>query len=110
MQACPERRNIVYISLTNGVDISKFILKNNESFVLKPGVFTTTIKHVSKREVNAQVFGLHPDTNAHGKVNPKDPVIYGVCPVAPGSTVLAGKRTGTESTECKLKDGEKEPI
>ena len=32
--------------------------------------------------------------NAHGKVNAKQPVTYGVYPGAPGSSLLAGKRNG----------------
>ena len=128
VQACPERKNVVYITLCNGVDMSKFIMNNNESFILKPGVRTTTIKHVSKREVNVQVFGLHPDTkddavirylNAHGQVSSKDPVIYGVYPGAPGSSLLAGKRNGNRIYSVEVKknigsthiiDGEKVSI
>lgn len=103
VQACPERRNVVYITLANGIDITKFIKNSNESFILKQGIRTTTIKPVNKREVNVQVFGLHPDTKddaviryltAHGKVNAKQPVTYGVYPGAPGSSLLAGKRNG----------------
>ena len=103
VQACPERRNVVFITLANGIDITKFIKNSNESFILKQGIRTTTIKPVNKREVNVQVFGLHPDTkddavirymNAHGKVNAKQPVTYGVYPGASGSSLLAGKRNG----------------
>ena len=79
VQACPERRNVVYITLTTGIDITKFINTSNESFILKQGIRTTSIKPVNKREVNVQVFGLHPDTkdeavihylNAHGNSTP----------------------------------------
>ena len=50
VQACPERRNVVYITLVPGVDINKFIVNgNNESFILKPGVRTTTISCLSVR-------------------------------------------------------------
>ena len=61
------------------------------------------MKHANKKEVNIQIFGLHPDTkdeavirylNAHGKVDTKVPVIYGVYPGSSGSTLLAGKRNG----------------
>ena len=129
VQACPERRNVVYITLVPGVDINKFIINgNNESFILKPGVRTTTIKHANKREVHVQVFGLHPDTkddavikylNAHGKVDPKSPVMYGLYPGAPGSTLLAGKRNGNRTYSMIVKrnigsnhviDGEKVSI
>ena len=112
VQACPERRNVVYITLCNGIDINKFILNSNESFILKQGIRTTTIKHANKREVNIQVFGLHPDTkdeavirylNAHGKINNKNPVIYGVFPGAPGSSLLAGKRNGNGIYSMEMK-------
>ena len=78
-----------------------FINHGNESFILKPGVRTTTFKHANKKEVQVQVFGLHPDTknetvirylNAHGQVDIKSPVKYGVYPGVPGSTLLAGKK------------------
>ena len=104
VQACPERRNVVFITLCNGVDISKFVQNNLESFILKQGLRTTTIKQASKREVQVQIFGLHPDTrddavtrylSAHGKVNMKVPVVYGVFQGVPGSSLLAGKRNGT---------------
>ena len=103
-QACPERKNVVYITLANGVDVNKFIYNNNKSFVLKPGLRTTSIKHASNKEVNVHVFGLHPDTkdeavirylNAHGKVSTTSPVTYSVYPGIPGSSFLAGKRNGT---------------
>ena len=104
VQACPERRNVVFITLCNGIDISKFIRNGCESFLLKQGTRTTVIKEASKREVQVQIFGLHPDTrddavirylNAHGKVNPQAPVVYGVYSGVPGSSILAGKRNGT---------------
>ena len=128
LQACPERKNVVYITLCNGIDVNKFISNNNESFILKPGIRTTTMKHVSKREVNVQVFGLHPDTkdeavirylNAHGMVNSKHPVTYGVFPGATGSSLLAGKRNGNRIYSMEVKrnigsvhiiDGEKVSI
>ena len=106
VQACPERRNVVFITLVNGVDIKRFINPSNEFFILKPGIRTTVIKEVNRREVNVQVFGLHPDTkdeavirylNAHGKVNTKLPVTYSTYPGAPGSSLLAGKRNGNRS-------------
>ena len=128
VQACPERRNVIYITLSTGVDITRFIMSSNESFVLKQGIRTTTIKPVNKREVNVQVFGLHPDTkddavirylNAHGQVNSKQPVTYGVYPGAPGSSLLSGKRNGNRIYSMEVKknigsahiiDGEKVSI
>ena len=35
VQACPERRNVVYITLCPGVDINKFINNNNNESSLK---------------------------------------------------------------------------
>ena len=112
VQACPERRNVVYITLGPGVDINKFINKNtNESYFVKPGVRTTTIKHANKKEVPVQVFGLHPDTkdeavikylNAHGQVDTKHPVVYGVYEGGQGS-ILAGKRNGNRTYSVLVK-------
>ena len=129
VQACPERRNVIYITLGSGVDINKFIASNNnESYILKPGVRTTTIKHANKKEVQVQVLGLHPDTkdetvvrylNAHGQVDTKTPVVYGVYPGAHGSSILAGKRNGNRTFSMLVKrnigsshviDGEKVSI
>ena len=104
VQACPERRNVVFITLGNGVDINKFTQNCFESFILKDGIRTTTIKQASKREVQVQIMGLHPDTrddavirylNAHGQVNMKLPVVYGVYQGVSGSSLLAGKRNST---------------
>ena len=103
VQACPERKNIVFITFRDGIDISKFIQHGNESCVLKEGVRTTTIKQASNRDVYVKIFGLHPDTrdevvirylNAHGKVNPQAPVRYGVYGGDPSTNLLAGKRNG----------------
>ena len=51
VQACPERKNVVFITLANGIDANKFINSSNESFILKQGMRTTTIKHANKKEV-----------------------------------------------------------
>ena len=93
----------MYITLASNIDITKFTENSIESFILKPGIRTTTLKHASKKEVNVQVFGLHPDTkdetvirylNAHGIVNRAEAVTYAVYPGTPGSSLLAGKRNG----------------
>ena len=128
VQACPERKNVVYITFAPGVDISKFTTFQSESFILKDGIRTTSIRPVGNREVSVTVFGLHPDTrdeavveylNAHGKVNKKDPIIYGVYPGEPGSSLLAGKQNGSRSYMMEVKknlgtyhiiDGEKVTI
>ena len=57
-----ERNNVVFITLANNINLSKFTENSIESFILKPGIRTTTPKHASKKEVNVQIFGLHPDT------------------------------------------------
>ena len=110
VQACPERKNVVFITLANGIDANKFISSSNESFILKPGMRTTTIKHANRKEVNVQIFGLHPDTkdeavirylNAHGKVDVKIPVIYGIYPGNSGS-LLAGKRNGNRTYSMEV--------
>ena len=112
LQACPERKNVVYITLNSSIDLSKYTENSIESFILKPGVRTTTLKHASKKEVNVQVFGLHPDTkdetvirylNAHGKVNPNEAVTYAVYPGAPGTSLLAGKRNGNRIYSMVIK-------
>ena len=103
VQACPERKNVVYITLSSNINVSRFTENHSESFILKEGIRTTTLKHACKKDVSVQIFGLHPDTrdetvikylNAHGKVDPKVPVIYSVYPGTPGSSLLAGKRNG----------------
>ena len=95
---------MLHITLVNNIDLNKYTENSIESFILKPGIrTTTTLKHASKKEVNVQVFGLHPDTkdetvirylNAHGVVNMLEPVRYALYPGAPGSSLLAGKRNG----------------
>ena len=111
VQACPERKNMVYITFAPGVDLQKF-MNQNESFILKDGVRTTMIRPVGQREVSVTVFGLHPDTrdtavidylNAHGVVNRKDPIVYGVYPGSPGSNILAGKLNGNRSYMVEIK-------
>ena len=103
LQACPERKNVIYITLSSNINLNRFTDNQSESFILKPGVRTTSLKHACRKEVNVQVYGLHPDTkdetvidylNAHGKVDMKQPVTYAVYPGAPGSSLLAGKRNG----------------
>ena len=87
-------------------------MKHSESYILKPGIRTTTIRPVGNRDIAVSVFGLHPDTrdeavvqylSAHGEVNKKDPVIYGVFPGAPGSTLLSGKRNGNRTYMMEVK-------
>ena len=67
---------------------------------------------MGNRDIAVTVHGLHPDTrdeavvqylNAHGVVNPKEPVIYGVFPGSPGSTLLAGKLNGNRKHIMEVK-------
>ena len=127
VQACPERKNVVYITFAPGVDLKKFV-NQTESLILKEGIRTTTIQPVGQREVSVTVYGLHPDTrdeavieylNSHGVVNKKDPIVYSVYPGAPGSNILAGKHNGNRSYMVEIKrnmgsyhiiDGEKVSI
>ena len=60
IQACPERKNVVYITFNQGVDINKFLTYQTESYVLKEGIRTTTIRPVGKREVLVTVYVLNP--------------------------------------------------
>ena len=62
--------------------------------------------------MSVTIHGLHPDTrdeaviqylNAHGEVSKKDPVLYGVHPGAPGSSLLAGKHNGDRSYMVNVK-------
>ena len=85
---------------------------HSESYILKPGIRTTTIRPVGNRDIGVTVYGLHPDTrdeavvqylNVHGVVNQKEPVIYGVFQGAPGSTLLAGKRNGNRTYMMEVK-------
>ena len=128
IQACPERKNVVYITFVQGVDNTKFLANQTKSYILKEGIRTTTIRPVGKRDVLVTVYGLHPDTrdegviqylSAYGEVNKKDPVVYGVYPGVPGSSIIAGKYNGNRSYMVEVKrnrgtyhiiDGEKVTI
>ena len=108
---CPEGRPVVLITLAPGVDIARF-LHRNECYVVKEGVRTTTIRQEGKKEKVVKVTGLHPNTkdqavmkylSAHGTVSVKDKVIHHVFPGEPGSTLLAGKENGNRSYIVELK-------
>ena len=49
VQACPERRNVVFITLANDINLNRFTDNHTESFILKQGIRTTTLKHASKK-------------------------------------------------------------
>ena len=73
---CPEGKPLVLITLQPGVDLTRFMYRN-ESYTVKEGVRTTSIRPEGKREKLVKVIGLHPNTkdqtvlkylNAHGKI------------------------------------------
>ena len=103
--ACPEGKPVVLITMKPNVDIQKFLYKN-ESYIVKEGIRTTTIRQAGKKDVQVTVSGLHPNTKdqavfrylaAHGKVNLKEKVVYHVYPGVPGSSLCAGKFNGNRS-------------
>ena len=84
----------------------------NESYIVKDGVRTTSIRPEGKKEKLIKISGLHPNTtdqavirylSAHGTVNSSNKVIHHVYPGKPGSSVLAGKLDGTRSYTVNLK-------
>ena len=127
VSACPEGKPVVLITMKPNVDINKFLYKN-ESYIVKEGIRTTTIRQAGKKDVQVTVSGLHPNTKdqavirylaAHGKVNMKEKVVYHVYPGVPGSSLCAGKFNGNRSyvmevTEAMgsyhIMDGEKVSI
>ena len=112
VSACPEGKPIVLITLHQSVDIGKFMYRN-ESYIVKEGVRTTTIRPAGNKEVLLTVLGLHPNTkdqavmrylDAHGEVNKTERVIHHVFPGTPGSTLCAGKFNGNRSYLMKIKE------
>ena len=109
--ACPEGRPVVLITLHESVDITKFLYRN-ESYMVKEGVRTTTIRPEGKKEKLVRITGLHPNTkdqavikylSAHATVSPNSKVIHHVFPGEPGSSLLAGKLNGNRSYIVELK-------
>ena len=106
-----EGKPIILITLQPSVDITKFLYLN-ESYVVKDGVRTTTIRPEGKKEKVIKVTGLHPNTmdlavikylSAHGTVSSTDKVIHHVFPGVPGSSLCAGKLNGDRSYVVDLK-------
>ena len=93
------------ITLNQSVDISKFLYQN-ESYVVKEGVRTSTIRPAGKKEVMVTVLGLHQAVmrylGANGEVNIAEKVIHHVFPGTPGSTLCAGKFNGNRSYVMKV--------
>ena len=105
VSACPEGKPVVLITLHPSVDITRF-LNRNESYIVKQGVRTTTIRQEGKKDKVIRITGLHPNTKdqavvkylaAHGKVSTTEKVIHHVFPGDPGSSLLAGKLNGNRS-------------
>ena len=103
--ACPEGRPVVLITLHPSVDITRFMYRN-ESYIVKEGVRTTTIRPEGKKDKVLKITGLHPNTkdqavikylSAHGTVSTTERVIHHVFPGAAGSSLLAGKLNGNRS-------------
>ena len=111
MSACPEGRPVILITLHPTVDITKYLYLN-ESYLVKEGVRTTTIRPEGKKEKSITITGLHPNTkdqavikylSAHGTVSTTDKVIHHVFPGEPGSSLCAGKMNGNRSYVVDLK-------
>ena len=111
VSACPEGRPVVLITLHPSVDINRFLYRN-ESYVVKEGVRTTTIRPEGKKEKLIKITGLHPNTKdqavlkyltAHATVSPCTKVIHHVFPGDPGSGLLVGKLNGNRSYVVELK-------
>ena len=105
VSSCPEGKGVIFVTLHPGVNISRFLAKQ-ECYILKEGVKTTRIMKAGNREVSVFIAGLHPNTkdqavirylSAHGKVSDKHKVIHHVYPGEPGSSLLAGKLNGDRS-------------
>ena len=111
VSACPEGRPVVLITLHPSVDITKFLFRN-ESYMVKEGVRTTSIRPEGKKEKMIKITGLHPNTKdqavvkyltAHATVSPNPKVIHHVFPGDPGTSLLAGKLNGNRSYLVELK-------
>ena len=107
---CPEGRPVVLITLQSGIDLTRFLYRN-ESYTVKEGVRTTSIRPEGNREKLVKIIGLHPNTKdqavlkylrAHGKIVPHAKVIHHVFPGEPGSSLLAGKLNGNRSYLVEL--------
>ena len=127
VSACPEGKPVVLITLSPTVNINRFLYRN-ESYIVKEGVRTTSIRPAGRKDVLVTVSGLHPNTKdqaviryleAHGKISRTEKVIHHVFPGAQGSSLCAGKLNGNRSYVMDIKvpmgsyhilDGEKVTI
>ena len=92
---------VVLITLHPSVDISRFLYRN-ESYEVKEGVRTTTIRQERRKEKVIKITGLHHNTKdqavvkylaAHGPVSTKEKVIHYVFPGEPGSKLNGNRRS-----------------
>ena len=60
VQICPLGKNVIQVTLKDGIDIDKFA--NKEAFELKAGVRVSHVRAAGQREVTLLVKGLHPQT------------------------------------------------
>ena len=112
VSACPEGKPVVLITLKPGVAINQFLYRN-ESYIVKEGIRTTTIRQAGKKDTTVTVSGLHPNTKdqavirylaAHGKFSQTDKVVYHVFPGEPGTSLCAGKLNGNRSYVLEVKE------
>ena len=105
LSCCPEGKGVIYVTLHPSVNINRFI-NRNESFQLKDGIRTGSIRPAGKKELSVTISGLHPNTKdtavvrylaAHGKVSTTDKVIHHVIPGVSGTSLCAGKLNGTRT-------------
>ena len=102
VSCCPEGKGVVYVTLNPGINIQRFI-NRNECFNIKEGIRTGIIRPAGKKEQSVTISGLHPNTkdqavvkylSAHGKVSVTDKVVHHVYPGVSGSSLCAGKLNG----------------
>ena len=102
---------MVFITLHPNTDITRFI-NRNESYIVKEGVRTATIRPEGNKDKVVKITGLHPNTrdqavvkylSAHGVLNPKERVTHHIFLGEPGSSLLAGKLNGNRSYVMELK-------
>ena len=112
VSACPEGKPVILVTLKPTVPITKFLYRN-ESYMIKEGLRTTTIRAAGKKDIMVTVSGLHPNTKdqaviryltAHGKVSQNEKVVYHVFPGEPGTSLCAGKFNGNRSYVMEIKE------
>ena len=60
VQICPLGKNIIQVTLKDGIDIDKFFAK--EAFEVKSGMRVSYVRAAGQKEVTLQIRGLHPQT------------------------------------------------